>query len=55
LVQEIIRGIPSAASVGLHWFYTRPPILDIEFEMDVRGVVREIVIDLGPRQQPKSK
>ena len=55
LVQEIIRGIPSAASVGLHWFYTRPPILDIEFEMDVRGVVREIVIDLVPQQQPKSK
>lgn len=46
LVQVVTRGIPSSASVGLHWFYTRPPILDIEFEMDMRGVVQDIVVDL---------
>lgn len=46
LVQEVIRGIPSAARVGLHWFYTRPPIVDIEFEMDMRGVVQDVVVDL---------
>ncbi len=31
-----------AAGGGLAWHYCRPPIIDIEFEMDVRGAVREI-------------
>lgn len=29
---------------GLTWHYTRPPVVDIDFEMDCRGVTRE----LGP-------
>lgn len=28
---------------GLTWHYTRPPVVDIDFEMDCRGVVRERV------------
>ena len=31
---------------GINWHYTRPPIAGIEYEMDVRGCAREIV--LGP-------
>ncbi len=29
---------------GITWHYTRPPIVSIEFEMDVRGCAREIVL-----------
>jgi hypothetical protein len=29
---------------GIAWHYTRPPIAGIEFEMDVRGCAREIVL-----------
>ncbi|MCA9066064.1 MAG: hypothetical protein KDA96_23510, partial [Planctomycetaceae bacterium] len=30
----LIPQIPAAARVGVQWHYTRPPIVDIEFEMD---------------------
>lgn len=33
------------AGVGLTWFLVRPPIVELEFEMDMRGVAREIVLD----------
>jgi hypothetical protein len=26
------------------WYYARPPVVGLEFEMDVRGAAREIVI-----------
>ena len=29
---------------GIAWHYTRPPIAGIEYEMDVRGCNREIVL-----------
>jgi hypothetical protein len=29
---------------GISWHYTRPPIAGIEYEMDVRGCAREIVV-----------
>ena len=35
------RGIVSS---GLTWHYARPPVADLEFEMDVRGAAREIVL-----------
>jgi len=33
-----------ACEGGLVWTYARPPIVGLEFEMDVRGAVREIVL-----------
>ena len=36
-----VRG---AAQGGLAWHYCRPPIVDLEFEMDVRGAARELVL-----------
>lgn len=33
-----------AAQGGLAWHFCRPPIVDVEFEMDVRGAAREIVL-----------
>jgi hypothetical protein len=29
---------------GLAWHFSRPPVAELEFEMDVRGSAREIMI-----------
>ena len=46
LESVLVSRLPAIASRGVHWFYSRPPIVDIEFEMDMRGVVCEEVVDL---------
>ena len=33
-----------ACEGGLVWTYARPPVIGLEYEMDVRGAAREIVI-----------
>jgi hypothetical protein len=33
-----------ACNGGLTWHYARPPVIDLEFEMDVRGAAREIML-----------
>ena len=33
-----------AAEGGLVWYYARPPVVGLEFEMDVRGAAREVII-----------
>ena len=33
-----------AAPGGLNWTYCRPPVVGLEYEMDVRGAAREIVL-----------
>jgi hypothetical protein len=33
-----------SARSGLTWHYARPPVIDLEYEMDCRRVRREIVI-----------
>ena len=33
-----------ASEGGLVWYYARPPVVGLEFEMDVRGAAREVVI-----------
>jgi hypothetical protein len=40
--EEIVK--PGAAPGGLTWIYARPPVVELEYEMDVRGAAREIVI-----------
>lgn len=42
----ILSALPTSAAVGIHWHYSRPPIEEIEFEMDMRGVVHELTTDL---------
>ena len=37
LPDVILRRIGSAGVLGIRWFFSRPPIIGIEFEMDVRG------------------
>jgi hypothetical protein len=42
LADEIIKR--GAAQAGLTWHFARPPVQGLDFEMDVRGVSRELVI-----------
>jgi hypothetical protein len=41
LDEEFVRR--GAAPNGITWHFTRPPVVDIEFEMDVRGPGRDLV------------
>jgi hypothetical protein len=42
MVEELVRR--GAMQSGLTWHFARPPVVDLEFEMDCRGVRRETVI-----------
>lgn len=33
-----------AGGGGLNWYYARPPVIGLEYEMDVRGQARELVL-----------
>ncbi|HZO54185.1 MAG TPA: hypothetical protein VFB63_15845 [Bryobacteraceae bacterium] len=44
LESELIRPMGKAAIHGLTWHYSAPPIETIEFEMDLRGCQRELVL-----------
>ncbi len=45
LASTMIQPRIKAAGIhGVTWHYSRPPIREIEFEMDVRGVRREVII-----------
>jgi hypothetical protein len=39
---ELVRR--GVARSGLTWHFARPPVIDLEFEMDCRRVLREVVI-----------
>lgn len=41
---ELLNTIGAAASHGVHWYYSHPPIADLAFEMDLRGLRTEIRI-----------
>ena len=43
LVGEVLAA-RGACAAGLTWHYARPPVIDLEFEMDVRGAAREITL-----------
>mgnify|MGYP005660143025 CR=1 FL=1 len=42
LADEIVRR--GAAKPGLTWYYARPPVEGLEYEMDLRGVPVERVL-----------
>jgi hypothetical protein len=42
LREVVLNRMGNAATHGVHWFYSRPPIEGIEYEMDVRGVITEL-------------
>jgi hypothetical protein len=41
LPDVILKRIGSAGAHGVHWYFSRPPIVGIEFEMDLRGIRTE--------------
>ena len=43
LVGEVLAARGAIVN-GLTWHYARPPVIDLEFEMDVRSAAREIVL-----------
>ena len=42
--QLILPQMESAVRHGSRWYYSRPPVIDIDFEMDMRGVVTDLII-----------
>ena len=45
LATEILPVMGPAAAHGVRWYYTRPPITGLEYEMDMRGIRREIIVN----------
>lgn len=45
LAEEFVRR--GAMSLGLTWHFVRPPVVDMEFEMDCRRVLVERVVPVG--------
>lgn len=42
LVESVLwERIPAARAKGIQWHRTRPPVIDIEFEMDLHGIVTQ--------------
>ena len=44
LAAEVLPRMGGARRHGVTWHYARPPIVSIEYEMDLRGCAREAVI-----------
>jgi len=44
VAREVLERMGPAARQGLTWHYARPPILSIEYEMDLRGCRREVLL-----------
>lgn len=44
LESEILKPMGKSNIHGVVWYYSRPPIVSIEYEMDVRGVARELIL-----------
>lgn len=42
LAEVIVAPLGANAVHGVHWYYSEPPIKGLAFEMDVRGIGREI-------------
>ncbi len=44
MASTILPSLHEAGRHGIRWHFARPPVLEIEFEMDMRGVRQEIVV-----------
>ncbi len=41
---EIVSVMGPAAVHGIHWYYSRPPVIGLEVEVDIRGIRQELRI-----------
>lgn len=46
VADEVVKPMARGALHGMLWHYSRPPIVSIEYEMDLRGVRREILLEV---------
>lgn len=46
LVNTILKPIGTAALQGVTWYYSNPPIKGLAYEMDMRGIRKELVMKL---------
>jgi len=46
LAEPLLARMQESAVHGVHWHYSHPPIQGLAFEMDLRGVRREIWLDV---------
>jgi len=44
LDEAVFARIGAAARYGVHWMYSKPPIQEIEFELDARGASEELFL-----------
>jgi hypothetical protein len=44
VLDEVLKPAGAAAIHGVHWYPSRPPIRGLDYEMDLRGVARELVL-----------
>lgn len=44
VLEEVLKPAGRAAIHGVHWYPSRPPIQGLDYEMDLRGVARELVV-----------
>jgi hypothetical protein len=44
IAKYVLEPMGAGAAHGVRWHFSRPPIVSIEYEMDVRGVRREILL-----------
>jgi len=44
VLDEVLKPAGAAAIHGVHWYPSRPPIQGLDYEMDMRGVARELVL-----------
>jgi hypothetical protein len=45
LATDVLAPLGPAAIHGVHWFLAHPPIAGLAYEMDLRGVRREVILD----------
>lgn len=44
LSATVVPRLGSACRHGVRWYPARPPVVDIDFEMDMRGIRQEIIV-----------
>jgi len=44
LETTILPALQGASRHGIRWHYARPPVVEVEYEMDVRGVHQELIL-----------
>ena len=44
LEDAVVGAMGPATRHGLRWYRSRPPVIDLDFEMDVRGIRHEITV-----------